>query len=169
VRVIITLVCVIFTRISVKPSLAWVWNHALRVEITLMRVGINLVRFEITVVSVVSTFVRVKITMRVEITLCVYKSQSRVSLSHSRVSNSRVYVSKLLCVDRIGDHSDWIGDANQRLARAWRILLFIETLLPEDIGNWQVLGAAIRHSRILYIFACVILIFFFMLWMFLCQ
>jgi hypothetical protein len=51
-------------------------NHTLRVEITL-------VRFKIPVVSVVITFVHVKITMRVEITLCVYKSYSCASLSHS--------------------------------------------------------------------------------------
>jgi hypothetical protein len=56
----------------------------------------TLVRVEITVVSVVNTFVRVKITMRVEITLCVYKSHSCVSLSHSWVSYSNAYLSKLL-------------------------------------------------------------------------
>jgi hypothetical protein len=48
-------------------------HHTLRVEITLVLV-------EITVVSVVITFVRVKITLRltlrVEITLCVWKSLS---------------------------------------------------------------------------------------------
>jgi hypothetical protein len=44
-------------------------NHTLRVEITL-------VRLEITVVSVFVTFVRVKITLNVEITLCVWKSHS---------------------------------------------------------------------------------------------
>jgi hypothetical protein len=41
-------------------------NHILRVEITLVRI-------EITVMSVVITFVRVKITLRLEIALCVYK------------------------------------------------------------------------------------------------
>jgi hypothetical protein len=51
-------------------------NHTLRVEIFL-------VRFEITVVSVVITFVLVKITMFVEISLCVQKLDSNVSLSHS--------------------------------------------------------------------------------------
>jgi hypothetical protein len=67
-RVDITLVRVVIKLISV--------NQTLRVEITL-------VRFEITVVSVVITFVRVKITSRVGIPLCVYKSQSCVLLSHS--------------------------------------------------------------------------------------
>jgi hypothetical protein len=39
-------------------------NHTLLVKITLVRV-------EVTVLSVVITFVRVKITLRLEITLCV--------------------------------------------------------------------------------------------------
>jgi hypothetical protein len=45
-------------------------------------------RVEITLVSVVITFVRLKITMRVKVTLCVYKSNSCVSLSYSGVSYS---------------------------------------------------------------------------------
>jgi hypothetical protein len=60
-------------------------NHTLRVKITL-------VRAEITVVSVVVIFVRVKITLRVEITLCVYKSYYSVSLTHSKVSYSHASV-----------------------------------------------------------------------------
>jgi hypothetical protein len=42
-------------------------NHTLRVEITV-------VRFEFTIVIVVITFMRVKITLRLEITLCLYKA-----------------------------------------------------------------------------------------------
>jgi hypothetical protein len=43
------------------------------------------VRVEIAVVSVGITFVRVKITMRVKITFCVYKSHSLVSYqNHSK-------------------------------------------------------------------------------------
>jgi hypothetical protein len=44
-------------------------NHTLRVEITLVRV-------KIAVVSVVITFMRFNITLRLEITLCVWKSHS---------------------------------------------------------------------------------------------
>jgi hypothetical protein len=44
-------------------------NHTLRVEFTLVRV-------EITVASVVITFVHVKVSLRVEITLCIRKSHS---------------------------------------------------------------------------------------------
>jgi hypothetical protein len=44
-------------------------NHSLHVEITLVRI-------EIIVVSIVGTVVRVKITLRVEIALCVNKSHS---------------------------------------------------------------------------------------------
>jgi hypothetical protein len=51
-------------------------NPTLCVEITLVSV-------EITVVSVVITFVRVKITIRIEVTLCVCKLHSNVSLLHS--------------------------------------------------------------------------------------
>jgi hypothetical protein len=47
------------------------------------------VRVEITVVSVVITFMRVKSTIRLEIALCVYKSQnySRVSGNHNFACN----------------------------------------------------------------------------------
>jgi hypothetical protein len=55
-------------------------NHTLRVKI-------NLLGVKIIVVSVVITFVRFKITMRVEITLCVSKSHSCVSYTHAYVSN----------------------------------------------------------------------------------
>jgi hypothetical protein len=89
-------------------------SRTLRVEIKLVCVEITLIRnhirtchhthlyqhytlrVEITVFRFVITFVRVKITMRVKITLCVYKSRSCVSLSHSSVSNSHAYMSKLL-------------------------------------------------------------------------
>jgi hypothetical protein len=54
-----------------------------------MRVKITLVRVVFTIVRVVITFVRVKIRLVVEITLCLYKS-------HSLVSYSIAYVSKLL-------------------------------------------------------------------------
>jgi hypothetical protein len=46
-------------------------NHTLRVKITLVRV-------EITILSVVYTFVRVKVTLRVEITLCTWNRTLRV-------------------------------------------------------------------------------------------
>jgi hypothetical protein len=58
-------------------------NHSLRVEITLVRVDITGVNFVI-------TFVSVKITLRVEIAFCVYKSHSAsrnhacTCLNHSR-------------------------------------------------------------------------------------
>jgi hypothetical protein len=51
-------------------------NHTLRVEITLLLVE----------VTVVITFVRWKITLRVEIALCVYKSHSSVFCIHSTTS-----------------------------------------------------------------------------------
>jgi hypothetical protein len=66
-------------------------NHTLRVEITLVRV-------EITVVSVVFTFVRAKITLRVEITLCVlcvYKSHS-ACWNHSRECRNYICACKNL-------------------------------------------------------------------------
>jgi hypothetical protein len=46
------------------------------VIITLIRVSITLVRVEIYVVSVVFTVMRFNITLRVEITLCVWKLHS---------------------------------------------------------------------------------------------
>jgi hypothetical protein len=58
-RVVITLVSVVSTRI--------------RLKITLLCADTT-VRVKITVMSVLITFVSVKITMRVKITLCVYKS-----------------------------------------------------------------------------------------------
>jgi hypothetical protein len=58
-----------------------------RVEIQLVRVYVTLVSVIITLISVKSRvqiiIVSVVITIRVEITLCVYKSHSSVSLSHS--------------------------------------------------------------------------------------
>jgi hypothetical protein len=48
-----------------------------------------------TVLSVVITFVRVKIKMRVVITLCVHESHSCVSLSHSLVSYSHANYSRV--------------------------------------------------------------------------
>jgi hypothetical protein len=77
-----TLACIIYTHayrnyaLDCHNHIHACQNHTLRVKITIVRV-------EITVVSVVITFVRDKVTIRVEITLCVYKSHSSVSLSHS--------------------------------------------------------------------------------------
>jgi hypothetical protein len=58
-------------------------NHTLRVCITLLRV-------EITVVSVVIIFVRVKVTMRVQITLCMYKSHS-ACINHTRKCHNHTH------------------------------------------------------------------------------
>jgi hypothetical protein len=70
-------------------------NYSKLLKITLVSVEIT---FE-TIVSVVITFMRVKVTMHVEITLCVWKLPSTVSISHLRVSYSHAYVPKLLsCV-----------------------------------------------------------------------
>jgi hypothetical protein len=66
-------------------------NHALRVKITL-------VRFKITVLSVVGTFVRVKSTLQVEITLCVYNSHSCVWTSHYEFEHHNMRVNITLCV-----------------------------------------------------------------------
>jgi hypothetical protein len=91
VRVVITLVSVIFTRIHVKITLVETGNHTLRVklhsawgnrtlrvEINFMRVEITLVRVGITLVCVGITFVPVETTLRVEIALCVSESLSSV-------------------------------------------------------------------------------------------
>jgi hypothetical protein len=48
----------------------------MRVEITLVRSVITFVRVEIIFVSVKITFMRVNITLRVEMTLCVWKLHS---------------------------------------------------------------------------------------------
>jgi hypothetical protein len=68
-------------------------NHTLRVKSysvggnRTLRVEISLVRIEITLVRDGITFVLVKITMRVNVTLCVYKSNLLVSKSHSACRN----------------------------------------------------------------------------------
>jgi hypothetical protein len=49
-----------------------------------MCLEITFVRFEITAVSVVITFVCVRITLRVEITLYVYKSHSDLMFSNPK-------------------------------------------------------------------------------------
>jgi hypothetical protein len=77
VRVGITLVCVVITLIITCH------NHTLRVEITRVRVEITLV----------ITFVRVKITMLVEITLCVYKSHSACHI-HTHTCQNYSHVSR---------------------------------------------------------------------------
>jgi hypothetical protein len=74
-RVVSTLVSVIFTHIRVKITRVCVWNHTAYGNRTL-RVEMNLVLVKTTLVRVVFTFVAVEITLRVKITLWVYKSHS---------------------------------------------------------------------------------------------
>jgi hypothetical protein len=84
-------------------------NHTLRVKSLSacgrrsLRNENNLVRVEITLVHVGSTFVPVKITLRVEIILCVWESHSSVSRNQSRecqihTHTSQTYSTNLLCV-----------------------------------------------------------------------
>jgi hypothetical protein len=75
-----------------------VWkSHSACINDTL-HVEITLVRIDITVVSVVRTFVRVKITLHVEILLCVYishsmcRNRSCVYLNHSRKCRKHICV-----------------------------------------------------------------------------
>jgi hypothetical protein len=66
------------TRIVLKFNSCVYHNHIHTCQNHTLHVEINLVRVEITVLSVIITFVLAKISLRLEITLCVYKSHSCV-------------------------------------------------------------------------------------------
>jgi hypothetical protein len=78
--------CWNLTRACVNHTLEY-HNHIHRCQNHTLHVEINLVRVEITVVSVIITFVLVKISLRLEITLSVYKSHSFVFKSHFAFRN----------------------------------------------------------------------------------
>jgi hypothetical protein len=129
-----------------------------------LHVKINLVRVQITLVRVVHTFVPVEITLRIEITLCIWKSHS-ACINHTRTCRNQTrecHIHTLMCQNytrvrgnhnlRVKPHS--VG-GNCTLRVEITLVRYIQTPYPPPMDPRLLTDQFFEIYIVLWIWNCI--------------